>query len=487
MKIIEPSYKIETEIDGPEMLRRIERAGRICYQSDHKITEDSAPGFVRRILKRGHESVIEHESFSVRFVVDRGVSHEIVRHRLAAYSQESTRYVASSEKLLSIPETKEDVIEMYERGLSMRKISQGSRFTEWDIYKILESEGVPRRPLGNHGLRDQNAFEVINTPEKAYLLGMLMCDGSVRSKSPQVNLTQKKSHSWYLKLMLEQLLGGPIGCRSDRACHQLSFSGKKLVSDLTDKGIVPNKSQQITADDADRFFSCVPDHLMRHLIHGLLDGDGYLRFFNQRGNSPRGSAYLGFSGSAHVLERIIPWIQNEADYSAKVALVSGTDKTYRVVVSDKRAVIKLCALLYGNFEFPYSHPVKTSRVFEAMSLPWRLGEWGDERFKVILPLFWSKPTVQLWTWAEAMDASEKSYRQLRELGARAEQARSVLPNSLKTEIVMTCNVREWRWVLKLRTSKKAHPQMRQIMRPLLAELRGLVPVLFDDIGEVDQC
>lgn len=71
----------------------IELAGRTCYKSEDKITEGSADKFVRMIRKRGHESVIEHASATVKFITNRGVTHELVRHRLAAYSQESTRYV----------------------------------------------------------------------------------------------------------------------------------------------------------------------------------------------------------------------------------------------------------------------------------------------------------------------------------------------------------------------------------------------------------
>ena len=92
MKIIEASYSIETPIDGAEILKRIEQAGRTCYKSEDRITEESAKAFVRKLIERGHESVLEHASITVRFVCDRGISHEIVRHRLASYSQESTRY-----------------------------------------------------------------------------------------------------------------------------------------------------------------------------------------------------------------------------------------------------------------------------------------------------------------------------------------------------------------------------------------------------------
>lgn len=92
MRIIKPYIELIDAPDYDAMLKKIERIGRVCYKSEGKITENSAEGFVRGIIKRGHESVIEHASISVLVVCDRGVSHEIVRHRIASYSQESTRY-----------------------------------------------------------------------------------------------------------------------------------------------------------------------------------------------------------------------------------------------------------------------------------------------------------------------------------------------------------------------------------------------------------
>lgn len=92
MKIIKPSVEFYEPIDGQAILKHIEKCGRVCYKSEDKIEEESAEKFVAGIIKRGHEAVLEHKSFTVKFTCDRGVSHEIVRHRLAAYCQESTRY-----------------------------------------------------------------------------------------------------------------------------------------------------------------------------------------------------------------------------------------------------------------------------------------------------------------------------------------------------------------------------------------------------------
>lgn len=96
MKIIKPSYEILTPISdsGIEELKKIEKVGRTCYKSEDRITDDgeSARNFVSMLIKNGHEAMIEHSTLSVKFIVDRGVSHELVRHREASFAQESQRY-----------------------------------------------------------------------------------------------------------------------------------------------------------------------------------------------------------------------------------------------------------------------------------------------------------------------------------------------------------------------------------------------------------
>lgn len=206
MNIIKPYFVIESNIDQDYILKQIELAGRTAYKSEDKITEDSAKDFVGMILKRGHLSVIEHQSVTVRVICDRGVSHEIVRHRLAAYTQESTRY---------------------------------------------------------------------------------------------------------------------------------------------------------------------------------------------------------------------------CNYSK--------------------------------------------------------GKFGNE-ITVIEPCFWDKDDEKYKVWRAAMKHSEICYNRLIELGATPQEARSVLPNSLKTEIVMTMNLREWRHFFSMRTSSAAHPQMREIAVPLLSEFKRRIPIIFDDLG-----
>jgi thymidylate synthase (FAD) len=96
MILVKPSFTI-LEIMGSwggiTPLQWIEIAGRTCYKSEAKLTKESAQNFVLMLLNKGHETPIEHSAMMVKFIIDRGVSHELVRHRLCAFSQESTRYV----------------------------------------------------------------------------------------------------------------------------------------------------------------------------------------------------------------------------------------------------------------------------------------------------------------------------------------------------------------------------------------------------------
>lgn len=92
MRIIDSSYEIQLPCSPENIMKHIEECARVCYKSENLIKEGSADSFLQRIVDSGHDAVLEHGVFTVKFICDRGVSHEIVRHRMASYCQESTRY-----------------------------------------------------------------------------------------------------------------------------------------------------------------------------------------------------------------------------------------------------------------------------------------------------------------------------------------------------------------------------------------------------------
>jgi thymidylate synthase (FAD) len=105
----------------------------------------------------------------------------------------------------------------------------------------------------------------------------------------------------------------------------------------------------------------------------------------------------------------------------------------------------------------------------------------DNQITCIKPVYWDVDSSAYKLWYDSMVHIEETYMSMMKAGAAAQEARAVLPNSLKTEIVMTANFREWRHVFKLRTSKKAHPQIRHLMLDLLHEVQSKVPVVFEGL------
>lgn len=476
MRIITPSHEILTPIDGVQILKHIESCGRICYKSEYKITEDSYLTFVKNIIKRGHEAVLEHFSVSVKFICDRGVSHEIVRHRLASYCQESTRYVASSKRDCTV-NTEDDVLYAYhEAGLSMNRIADRSndKYSEWDVSEILRKNGIEKRNLGSRGIIREDYFEVIDTPEKAFLLGFIMADGSIRRDLNQLTITQKESELWWVLNMIRDFI--------QPDAKTLTIHNRKICYDLFEKGIIPNKTYESTAHTIDSLWESVPEQYKPDFLRGLLDGDGSIRWFYQKPTSKTLSCNIQFAGNQYLMWKIADYLNAQLGYKATVKPESTSEILYRVTVTDHDKGKQLCNMMYEHFKFPYGHS-KTARYYEAFGLPLPIltqqAEVGE--FNAVRP-----STIggkSLWVWGHSMLHSEIAYKKMIECGGTPQEARSVLPNSLKTEIVMTANLREWRHFLKLRTSPAAHPQIREVAIPLLNEFKVLIPVMFDDIGD----
>ena len=92
MKVINAGYEIISDLNGAEILKHIERCARVCYKSEDRITDGSAEKMVAALIRSGHEAMLEHYSFTVKFICDRGIANELVRHRIASFAQESSRY-----------------------------------------------------------------------------------------------------------------------------------------------------------------------------------------------------------------------------------------------------------------------------------------------------------------------------------------------------------------------------------------------------------
>ena len=177
MRIVNQSVTLEAIT--PDAAQLIERAGRTCYKSEDKITEDSAAKFVKMVLERGHESVIEHAYASFRVVCDRGVSHEFVRHRIFSYSQESTRYCNYSKNkfggevtFIKVPLTKPEASEEV-----WREANEASERYYFRLLELGEPPEIARSVLmtdlktelvGTANFREWRHFLRLRTSPKAH-------------------------------------------------------------------------------------------------------------------------------------------------------------------------------------------------------------------------------------------------------------------------------------------------------------------------------
>ena len=159
MKIIKPYFEIETECDGDAVLRKLEKHGRTAYKSEERITPDSARDFISNIMRRQppHESILEHVAVSVRVITDRGVTHEIVRHRIASYTQESTRYCDYSNGKLNNEIT---VIKpcFWEEGMEAYNVWMlAMQMAEQDYIKLRKLGAAPQqaRPILPNSLKTE--------------------------------------------------------------------------------------------------------------------------------------------------------------------------------------------------------------------------------------------------------------------------------------------------------------------------------------------
>jgi thymidylate synthase (FAD) len=160
MRIVKQEFQLLTQINKNSIYGLIEHAGRTCYKTEDRQSATSAEDFVRILIARGHESVIEHASLSFKFITDRGVSHELVRHRIASYSQESTRYCNYSKDKFSNEVTFVlphfiDTFDTRQYSANLVDFIAACQQAEAFYFKLLEN-----------GLRPQDARQVLNNAVK---------------------------------------------------------------------------------------------------------------------------------------------------------------------------------------------------------------------------------------------------------------------------------------------------------------------------------
>lgn len=444
---------------------------RVVFEQFHEDWED--------ILEKYACDRTEHHPrrVSVRFICDRGISHEFVRHRVFSFAQESTRYVCSS----SIKPINEyncdnivDICSAYQQGFSIKNIADNSSLTEWNIRKILLENNIKLRGLNNKGNRIEDYFSVIDTPEKAYLLGIIQTDGNVRvtNKNASFTITQHKDYAWYLEDMLLNF-SDKICNTKDKNCRQLQIGSKTIVNDLINIGIIPNKTKKQTDNDINKLWESVPIEFKGDFIRGCIDGDGYIKFFTQQ-KAINESCNIGLCSVKEVLiDKIINFIDNKFNYKCG----KGKDgNVYKLYITDRKKAIEIGKYLYNNFKYPFGHPKKASAWINRINESYPIANYKDYKFQIIQPCWLNNSSPKsIYQFIRAMDNCENAYTKLRMFGWKPQEAREILPNALKTELIMTGFTDDWKYFFDLRavgTTGAPHPQAKELAEPLMNEFKS---------------
>ena len=366
---------------------------------------------------------------SVKFDCDRGVSHELVRHRVAV-AQSSTRYVSSCSRKSLIEynlDDEMDIEQCYLQGFSTYQIAENSAYTPEQICNILRDRQVKLRGKCMKGYRNENYFDHIDTPHKAYLLGIIQSDGSLNGDT--LSITQHSDYVWYIELLLYEFCDH--FCKvDDGSCKDLQITSKIMARRLKDIGIVTNKSHHQTDEDIDKLWNSIPDQFLCDFIRGLIDGDGHVRYYVQKHGKQR-SPSIGFcSTQRHLIELIHQHILDKFDYSCGIYQHHETKTPlYDLVISHRDKSLQIGRYLYQNFSYPFGHPKKSSNWISEFGDPgYDVSEFGDNQFRIVLPSTWSEWSVNCkFLFLKQMYQCEDTYTNLRISGMSPQQARAILP------------------------------------------------------------
>nr|DAG99943.1 MAG TPA: Thymidylate synthase complementing protein [Crassvirales sp.] len=409
-----------------------------------------------------------YKRHTVHFILSRGIMDEFRTHVGLSHLAESTRYVSSCQKR-SIKEFNcdniEDICTAYQQGFSMREIAIYSSMSENTIKRRLIDNSIPIRGLNNKGNRVEDYFSIIDTPEKAYLLGIIQTDGNVRvsDRNASLTITQHKDYAWYIKDMLLNL-SDYVGDTEDRNCRQLQIGSKQIVNDLINIGIIPNKTYIQSDKDVDTLWNSVPEEYKGDFIRGLIDGDGNVSFFTQK-KGINESCNIGFvSVKEHLIDILIDYIYKKFNYKC------GKHKEgniYKLSITDYNKSLEIGKFLYINFQYPFGHPKKASAWIKRLNIDYPIANYKDDKFICIKPC-WLKESspLSIFMYIHALDSSEDVYTNLRLGGWTPQQAREVLPLSVKSELI-SCGFEDaWSNFFYRRCAKDAHPMAREIAIPL---------------------
>lgn len=553
VKFVTPSFEILTPINRVEMLRNIELAGRTCYKSEDLITSESAAKFVKMIVGRAHMSVIEHCVVTVKFIIPRGVSHELVRHRLASYSQEclsGDTVVRVGKHSITIRDlwsrqngTRHD--RTHNKTIHLRSMNIDGTIVPnkmkdiWnkgvqDVYLVKTSLGYDIKTTMNHRFfTTNNTFVEL----KELAIGDKIL---VNGRPSLLHITDQELTTLY---NVDGLDPTEIANKCDAPYHSVLSRLSKLgifVKHKNDKH--PEKYNKGRTDESNKKMKTTICHQYDNgratWNQGLKEDQDEsvhrqaitLRaHHHDQQTKENNSAWKGgvSRGVAYDLKKDIIVCElcsrtdhlevhhkdgdpshNTMDNIIKVCINCHNLLHHGWYVGTKAIIDTITSIEYAGKEETFDIEMKRPNNYVANGFivhnSTRYCNYGKAKFGGEITVIDQQPIIianckgdtakaerRIAAWIRHMEACEVAYIDAINDGTSPnnfppEIARGNLPIDLKTEIVMTANLREWLLIFSQRCSPAAHPNMRQVMIPLREEFRKVLPEIFGEVSIICQ-
>lgn len=508
MKVIKPSYEILTTLsndrDNLYLLKDIERAARTCYKSENNITDASCITLCKSLISRGHEAMLEHSQLSIKFIVDRGISHEIVRHRLFSFAQESTRYCVAGDSLLKFSNSHyhSTVCDLYRnkeqskndswKKLKIKQMDDNGNLVfgnidnifymgEKEVYLISTKLGYNLKCTADHLIYTSNGYR----PLKDITIG-----DSIYVNGTHLSQPLYKSYDWLYHQYVT------LNKTFDKISEDFGYNVstiKKWASKLN----IPRKplcyfnigrstwNKGLRENDCESINKRIKT--LRKYHHCGSRKDCKLKHDTSVYQKRNNDICCACGAKECVLE--VHHTDENHNHHDPDNLITVCRPHHRMIHTKNLDIIALdsvTSIVKCGIEDVYDISMKHYSNFVANGVIVHNCNYSKDKFcseiKVVEPEDVNPISSSAYKkWYDSCLFAEKTYFELLSDGIKPEIARNVLPTSLATEIVVTGNIREWRHFFELRVTNFAHPQIRFLSRKLLDELKSKIPVLFDDI------
>ena len=466
-----------------------------------KAPEKQLNAVLKEVLKMGHTSVIEHTSFTFAISdVSRVLTHQLVRHRIASYAQQSERYNRFFEKEINLllEQNKKYVIDKkrkkecklslgdeykicdeYRLGKSSGELSKKFRCSPETILNILKAHGEFVRG-NNEVVVNHNYFNSIDSHIKAQILGVFFADGFIGKYNGNYlsGIKLQELDKEYLDSMRSILeLKRPLTCyppenENHQYLYQLSISSKKIYDNLQKYGV--KKGLRNPPKYLDKKY-------VNSFILGFFEGDGSV------GNVSNNKYWLTFTSISYDL---LEYIKKHIKENCCVNEVNILDKktAYHLSWQGKKDIEKILYWLYNDVSLDF---IMKRKFYRSCVLYKNIEEIRKKLIFKKCNYYNSVIPSSILNNIHASDIFLKAQKELSEtyikscgIGIKAEDSRFILPQSFKTNIIVTMNARSLLNFFELRTCQHAQWEIRQCAQKMLSEVKKIAPIIFKNAGPI---